>query len=187
MIRTPGWSITVAAILSAATLALSCLGLAGLFPLGAIHIGSFAGGFAVGHDRRAYQLLQTSRSPDALARAAEESRLALSLSPYDNSARLRLAYVDRLQHRSLGPAGVVQFSRSYDLVPYDHTVAAWRLRFGLENWAALTPEARAAVRREAMAFGRANSADVDVRGVLGSIHDPNGRLAGALWLHAMDG
>jgi hypothetical protein len=187
MTRRREWSIPAAAGLSAATLALSCMGLAGLFPLGAFHVGSFAGGFAVGHDRRAYQVLLGSSSPSALAVGAEESRLALSLSPYDNSARLRLAYVDRLQHRSLSSEGAAQFSRSYDLVPYDHTVAAWRIRFGLENWVALTPEARDAVRREAVAFARANTAALDIRAILRSIRNPNGRLAGALWLRSVGG
>jgi hypothetical protein len=110
----------------------------------------------------------------------------MALSPYDNEARLRLVYIDALRHPPVSSIGVARLAESYSLIPYDYTVAAWRIRFGLEHWAALTPELRAAIYEEAMAFGRVGSQDVNVRPILQSIHDPQGRLAAALWLQLLN-
>lgn len=179
MSSTRQWRLAAAAGLAAATLALSIAGLAGLSPVG--HVG----GLAEGHDRRAYRLLAAPRGAVDLDGAAAEANRALRLSPYDNSARLRLAYIDALRHGSLRAEGVTHIKQSYDLMPYDHTVAAWRIRFCLENWASLTPQVRASVHDEAMAFARVYSHDVNVRDILRSIRSPNGRLAAALWLYSL--
>jgi hypothetical protein len=142
-------------------------------------------GFAQSHDRRAFRLIERSKSPADLDAASREIGRALALSPYSNPARLRLAYIDTVRHGRLGPAGLAELARSYDLIPYDNTVAAWRIRFALEHWRALTPELRASVHSEAMAFAMAYSADVDAGAVLPTIHDPAGRLAAELWLQEL--
>jgi hypothetical protein len=144
-------------------------------------------GLAKSHDELAFGRLKTAATSEAARTGAEEEiHRALALSPYDNEARLRLVYIDSLRHPPVGAVGVARFEESYSLIPYDYTIAAWRIRFGLEHWGALSPVSRAAVYEEAMAFGRAHSQDVAVRGILQSIHDPQGRLAAALWLQLLN-
>jgi hypothetical protein len=121
-----------------------------------------------------------------MAGAAAQIDRALALSPYDNQARLRLVYIDALRHPPVGPAGVALLEQSYSLMPYDYTVAAWRIRFCLEHWAALSPALRDDVYQEATAFARSNSQQVSVIPILQSIHDPQGRLAAALWLRLLN-
>jgi len=151
-----------------------------------VGIGPFALGSTDGYEKRAYDLLVGSPSPADIARAEALAEKALSVSPYDNTARLRLVYIDSLRHRAVTPRGVTLFVQSYDLLPTDQNVAAWRIRFALEHWTELSPEARALVRNEAMTFARAGSVDPPVRQILSSIRNPSGRLAAALWLHALD-
>lgn len=142
--------------------------------------------FAERHDRKAYQLLTAASDRRTLEEASDEAELALALSPYSNSARLRLIYIDTVQRGSLGPDGLAHLERSYDLVPLDYTVAAWRVRFALEHWREIPPDLRRAAESEAMAFGRVGSKDADVRSSLASIHSPEGRLTAALWVLAMN-
>ena len=68
-------------------------------------------------------------------------------------SELRLAYLDSLQPGGLGPRGVAQLKRSYDLVAIDPDVGLWRIRFALENSQRLTPDLRSSVRNEALAMG----------------------------------
>jgi hypothetical protein len=142
-------------------------------------------GFSEPHDRRAFDLLSGDQTPAALAGAEAEAKRALALSPYNNAARLRLMYIDAQRRGSLGPAGLQHLARSYDLVPLDYSVAAWRVGYALEHWSQLTPEVRAAVQNEALAFGRTDSRDANVRAVLGRIRNPEGRIAAALWLRTL--
>lgn len=179
MSRPSPWKIAAAGVLTTGTLVLSATALASL--LGA----STPIGFAETYDKRAYALLTGPASPAALDSAASEASKALALSPYSNSARLRLTYIDTVRRGSLGPVGTAHLAKSYDLVPLDHTVAAWRVRFALEHWKELPPEARTAVETEARAFARTGSQDADVRAALGSIRSPEGRLAAALWLKTL--
>lgn len=142
--------------------------------------------FAERHDRKAYQLLTAASDRRTLDAAAREAERALALSPYSNSARLRLIYIDTVQRGAAGPAGLGHLKQSYDLAPLDYSVAAWRVRFALEHWRELPPELRRAAEAEAMAFGRVGSRDADVRSSLASIHSPEGRLTAALWLLALN-
>jgi hypothetical protein len=139
-------------------------------------------GLATSHDAISFRMLEGASTPATQAAATAQIERALALSPYDNQARLRLVYIDARRHPHISPAGVARFEESYSLMPYDYSVAAWRIRFGLEHWASLTPQLRSEIFTEAMAFGRAHSQDVEVRRILQSIHDPQGRLAAALWL-----
>jgi hypothetical protein len=141
-------------------------------------------GFSQAHDQRAFALLSTGAPLDRL-KAETEARRALALSPYENAARLRLADAYAASGPPVDVQAIGQLATSYDLVQYDYTVASWRIAFGLANWGRLPPDLRRSVYAEAMAFGRANSRDVDVRRILQSIRDPQGRLAAALWLHAL--
>lgn len=141
-------------------------------------------GYSQAHDQKAFALLSTGDPVNRLE-AETEIRHALALSPYDNTARLRLAYAYALSGPPLDREAIRQLALSYDLVQYDYTAATWRIAFGLNNWSRLTPDLRREIHDEAMAFGRVHSRDVDVRRVLKSIQDPQGRLAAALWLHAL--
>lgn len=165
------------------------LGLAGLMVL---NTGATVGAppisvaLSQGYDEAAYRRLLKAPSPADLDWAAAKSRQALAVAPYENNPRLRLAYVETLRHGRLTPEGARLFSQSYDLLPLDPNVAAWRMGFGLEHWESLTPDARRAVYEEARAFHRLGSRDVDVRQVLRGVRNPSGRLAAALWLSSFD-
>jgi hypothetical protein len=179
------WKITAAVIVAGAALLASGTALWALLAGGGPFMGSRLAGFAESHDRRAFRLIERSKAPASLDAASVEIGRALALSPYSNPARLRLAYIDTVRNGHLGAAGVAELARSYDLTPYDYSIAAWRIRFGLEHWRALTPELRASAHAEAMAFANAHSSDVDVPSVLRTIRDPAGRLAAELWLQEL--
>lgn len=180
------WKVYGAVALPAAALLAAAAGLSAILGQAGPLMWSDSLGVAAAHDQRAFQILQRSTGPQSAARAATEIRRALTLTPYDNAARLRLVYLDSLRPTGLDAEGLAAFARSYELMPYDYSVAAWRIRFGLEHWATLTPDLRSSVFAEAMAFGLAGSVDVNVGDVLRSIHDPQGRLAAALWLQVLN-
>jgi hypothetical protein len=186
MSRPRPWKFTLAAGLAGLTAIAGAGTLIALSRPGEIRIGAIAVGLSGGFDEQAFRRLAASRSQRELNGAAAEASRALALSPYDNSARLRLTYIDTVRHGGLRTEGVAQLSKSYDLIPYDHTVAAWRIGFALEHWDSLAPQDREAVRAEATAFAKANSQAGEFRNVLRSIHNPNGRLAAALWLQALN-
>jgi hypothetical protein len=140
-------------------------------------------GLTPGVDEAAFRALSP---PEDLVRAETKARQALALSPYQNNARLRLAYIQYRRDGRLNAAGAAEFARTYELVPVDAEVAAWRLRFGLEHWQDITPASRMAVEREARAFIAAGSNDVSARRILEAVRNPSGRLAAALWLHSID-
>jgi hypothetical protein len=173
------------AALTAAALVASVAGWAALVA-GPISLGPVTFGFSEAYDARGYALLLGSPSKAQIDRAETEARKALALSPYDNSARLRLAYIDTLRHGGLGAQGATLLAQSYDVLPIDQNVAAWRIRFGLEHWSDLSPETRAALHNEMLAFARAGSVDPPIRRILGAVRNPNGRLAAALWIHELD-
>jgi hypothetical protein len=179
MSRTLLWKIAAAGGLAATTLLLSMTAFASLSGV------TTPINFAETHDQQAYDLLVKSSAPKALDAAGAQAERALELSPYDNSARLRLTYIDTVRRGALGGRGLARLAESYDLVALDYTVAAWRVRFGLEHWRELTPELRKAVEAEALAFSRAGSQDVAMASVLQSIRNPEGRLAAALWVQAL--
>lgn len=185
MSRLRSWKSVAAPGLAAITLFASVGALAALGGLGGPFMWSRTVGFAESHDKRAHAILDRSTAPAALTQATAEVGRALALSPYSNAARLRLAYIDTVRNGRLGPVGRARLAQSYDLMPYDYSVAAWRVRFALEHWRSLTPELRGRVHAEALAFGRGGIHDVDMRGALQSIRDPAGRLAAALWLREL--
>lgn len=184
MTRRPPWKPTAVWALAGVTFALSLAALAALIGQTGPLMAGAGLGFSQSHDQRAFALLSTSAAMDRLRAEAEERR-ALALSPYQNTARLRLAYAYAASGPPVDAQAIGELATSYDLVQYDYTVASWRIAFGLENWGRLPPDLRRSVYAEAMAFGRAHSRDVDVQRVLQSIRDPQGRLAAALWLHAL--
>ena len=183
---TPQRTTTVLAVLASATALLAVGGLVVLNTGATLGSPPFVLGLSQGYDEAAYRELLPSASLANLDRAAARSRQALAVAPYENSARLRLVYIETLRHGRLTPAGVQLLVQSYDLLPLDPNVAAWRIGFSLEHWQSLTPDARRAVYEEARAFYRLGSRDVDVRRVLRGVRAPSGRLAAALWLHSFD-
>lgn len=176
---------TLGVSLSLITIVLSVFGLISLNSGAAISMGGLVFGSSQGLDQSAFARLKANATRSDLDEAARRARMALQLSPYLANSRLRLVYIDAQAGR-LSPAGLAEFSRTYDLIPRDPAVAAWRIQFGLEHWTQLNPATRRAVYEEVMAFGRLPSEDVPVRRILGSIHDPSGSLAAALWLRALE-
>lgn len=179
MKRSGRWKVAAVATLAVGTVFLSSAALFALLsPSAPI-------AFAENYDRRAYRMLTAPPTPGRLDGAEAAARKALALSPYSNSARLRLTYIDTVRRGSLGPVGHEHLAKSYDLVPIDHTVAAWRVGFALEHWTEVSPEVRRAVELEARLFARAGSRDADVVSRMRSIQSPEGRLAAALWLRTL--
>lgn len=172
--------LLVSGLLAAGALSLAALSLAALqgrpLPLGAATLR-----LSTGEDLRAKQVLDTGASREQFDRAEADVRRAIALSPYNNTARLRMAWIDAQRTGRLGPGGVRLFAQSYDLAPYDVAVAKWRIPFALENWKAIPPNTRANVRVEALAFGRDGSRMADVRTSLRAVQNPSGRVSAALW------
>lgn len=166
------------------TLGLSALALQSLSgapsPLGPVRLE-----MAAGEDTQTWRILAASPGPAALAQAERHARRALQLAPYNNQARLRLAYISTQRERTFGPQAQKLLAASYVLIPFDINVAAWRTHFALENWSMLLPEDRLAARKEAFAFNRSGSRTANIRSTLALISNPNGRLAAGLWLRSM--
>lgn len=184
MTRIRRWKLPALSSLAGLTLVASLASLAALVSEAGPLMSAHGIGLAAPHDARAFALLSSDRSSRRVE-GEQEARRTLDLSPYDNTARLRLAYAYSLNGPPEDQLAITELAQSYDLVQFDYTVAAWRIQFGLNNWGRLDPDLRRSVYREAMAFGRAHSEDVNVIKVLQSIRDPQGRLAAALWLHAL--
>lgn len=137
----------------------------------------------VGEDAIASALVESAKSQADLERASAHARRALSLAPYNNNARLRLAYIDsKLNGGQISKAGAAYVAQSYELAPYDPSVAAWRVRFALENWKALSIDARRATQAEAFAFGSGTELSGKIRVSLQSVQNPVGRVPAQLWL-----
>jgi hypothetical protein len=145
--------------------------------------GAIAFTFEVGEDAVASGLVENAKSRSDLERAATHARKALTLAPYNNNARLRLAFIDsKLHGGKVSSAGAVYIAQSYDLVPYDPIIAAWRIRFALENWQALDIDTRRATQAEAYALGRGTVVSGKIRSALQAVQDPVGRVSARLWL-----
>lgn len=179
-------NLGMAVSLGAATLLFGLLGLVSVNSGAVFGISPALLGSSQGLDQAAYDALADNPTSSKLDSAEALTRQALLLSPYENNARLRLAYIDAVRNGRLSAAGVAELKRTYDLIPVDPNVGAWRLRFSLEHWDELTPDTRRAVYDEAMAFGRVQTSEVNVRSILRSIRNPSGSLAAALWLRALD-
>ena len=134
---------------------------------------------SLAHDQRADAILaQAPHSPADLARARAETWTALNLSPADDAAWLRLAYIDRLSSGGLTADGIKWLQRSYAVAPFGPQTSFWRVRFALENWTALTPALRDAVTEEVrvqwpVRHDRYNE-------VFAALANPAGRLAGTM-------
>jgi hypothetical protein len=132
---------------------------------------------ATGEGRRAD--LALGATPPDLAVGAQTAARASMLAPYDSSARLRLAYIDALDG-NLGPEGVKALELSYELLPFDHYVAAWRVRFALDHWDQLTPTLRARVESEAFAFAKTTRRS-EMIAALSSVRSPVGVVPATFW------
>lgn len=177
-------ALVVASGLVATTLTLSVLALQALSGSPS-RLGPVRLEMAPGEDKQAWRILKASPTPADLVRAERHARRALQLAPFNNQARLRLAYISTQRDDHFGPVAQKHLAMSYVLIPFDLNVAAWRTRFALENWPRLLPEDRLAARKEAFVFNRAGSRTANIRDTLSSISNPNGRLAAGLWLRSM--
>jgi hypothetical protein len=179
-------NLALPAALAAATAALSVASYVALAKGEAFAAGPVRFALSDGYERAAG--LALTRLPPHLAfNAAEErSRKALELSPYNNTARLRLAYLDWARTGRLTPAGVQALVESYDLAAFDHQTEGWRIRLALENWQLVPEQTRFAVRDEAVAYARTLRRR-DVVALLRSTENPSGRVVALLWLRQLPG
>jgi hypothetical protein len=164
------------ATLAAITLFLSAAGLLSLNTEGG-HGLPLSPGHALGARRL---LMEAGNDPAAVAAAGAQATRALRLSPMENSPRLMLAYIDFQQNGRLTSKGFQHIKTSYDLVAVDPDSAAWRVRFGLETWDALTPDVRDAVRREALALYRLRGRRT-LKEITQGVTNPSGQVAAAQW------
>lgn len=171
-----------AAVLAIATLATALLGLGELArttPGQPARVLTFD----VAEDAVAAALVEKAQSPADYQQAAIHAGRALSLSPYNNNARLRLAFIDsKLHGDKLSATGRKHLAKTYDLAPYDPTLAAWRTRFALEHWQDLDLETRKAVQTEVRALGSGTVVSDKIRNELRSVQNPIGRVPAQLWL-----
>lgn len=178
--------LTVIAATPAACAILSILGLVALRGGGQTSLGSVTLLAAAGYDRQADRVIEAQTpSPAALREAASLSRRAIAQYPYDTRSWARLAYVDRMEHGSLTPAGVAALQRSYDLVGVDPDIGLWRIRFALENSQAIPKALRASVHEEVTAlwtYWGDRSRIIDLQPEL---ENPAGRLSLALWINQL--
>lgn len=137
--------------------------------------GSF--GVAEALDSRSARILSEGATPEEMAEVRALSRTAASLSPYNNSVRLRRVALDAALTGRLSAESARAIEESYDLFPVDHTTADWRIPFCLEHWGEISPATRLAVRSEILALASLHHPRWDVVKVLQSVQDPRGRLA----------
>jgi|WetSurMetagenome_2_1015567.scaffolds.fasta_scaffold167573_2 hypothetical protein len=163
-----------------ATLALSALN-QGPVTIGGAKIMDLATGDDLVADRT---LSQPDPHRDEVARRLSEQ--ALARYPYDTSALLRLAYIDRAGSDRLGPDGVAALKRSYALVPFDHYVAFWRIRFALENWAELPLDLKEAVRQEEVAVESQPGHRDNLRKTLSAVPPGPGGVVAGFWIARLD-
>lgn len=179
--RTKIW---IAGILAGLSFALALLHLIALTSGGAVILGpARLATVSAGLDRKAEQLLGERRPPTAAILQSERlTQLALDEFPYDTSAWLRLAYIDRLRLGHLSATGIAALSRSYDLVAVDPQFAAWRIHFALENWENLPLSLKNSVRTEAAALSSDGSGRGKLAAALRAVEDPIGSVIATLWL-----
>lgn len=136
---------------------------------------------AIGESRAAESALRST--PPDLAAATLFTERALAQAPYDSRARLRLAHIDSLDG-DLSPDGVAALDMSYQLLPFDQYVSAWRVRFALNHWGLLSPELRKKVEAEAFAFA-GTTRRREMLSTLASVSSPTGVVPAAFWTKRM--
>ena len=141
-------------------------------------------GFAVaaGQDRAAEAWLRKPQTAFVFQNARTTTLKALERAPYDNSALLRLAYLDKLENAGvLGQGGLQALETSYDRVPLDPYVAFWRIRFVLESWEQVPVELRLKVQQEVFALASEPGHRWPLRKLMRHIGNPYGAMAAAFW------
>jgi len=168
------WQVTAAFILALVTLTGSAFLAASIVAPESV-IGAWSP-LAWVHDRRAESLLEKAKpTPQDLQKAESESWTALSQAPVDDVAWLDLALNDRIRNGRLTSRGILYLERSYDVAPFGPDTSVWRIRFTLNNWAALTPELRKDVTDEFKAEWT-HAAD-QLQALQTQVNNPSGRLA----------
>lgn len=185
MIRSVRLAVMIGLV--AACMLYSLLGLVALRRGGRCQVGSLTLiEIAAGYDRRADQDLASDRpTMAALSEAGRLSRAAIAQYPYDTRAWSRLAYIDRLEHGVLTPAGAADLQRSYDLVGIDPDIGVWRIRFALENSQAIPRDVRRSVREEVSALWTFDDDRARIVNLKTAIQNPAGRLSLALWVNQL--
>ncbi len=115
-------------------------------------------------------------TPPDLEEAERQTRATLNERPLDAVAWARLAWI--ADQRGDAAGSLDALDRSYIAAPYGPEVTAWRLRFALERWSALTPDLRRQARSELL-VARATRPRL-IRDLEASVADPAGRMAMAL-------
>lgn len=138
---------------------------------------------AIGYDRVAEAAFLDPGGAAGMRVAEEASRNALSISPFDNAARLRLAYIDVSRSGRMTDYAARLLQESYDLVALDERMAKWRVRFALENWESISPQTRRAVQAEAEVLMQPGPTRRLMRMELERVSSPTGRMVAAFWLN----
>jgi hypothetical protein len=133
---------------------------------------------AAAAEMRAASILNRADPSPADVRLAEAAaRRALAIAPTHAAAWLDLAYIDRLRHGRLTPAGVAALQRSYDFEPLGPDVSPWRIRFTHEHWTEVGPELRRQAIKETESLWTAAGGAETLSAMPARITDGPGRMA----------
>lgn len=174
----PGLRLLVAAG-AVATMISAALVLSALNPAPS-PLDRFAPPLAAAQDRKAELLLH--RDPGAFDAATAASEAALTQSPYDTTALLRIALIDKERDGRLDAPGLAALTESYRRVPFDRTVSLWRIRFALECWNDLPATLRQSVQNEVFGVASEPGHVWPLRARLSRIGNPQGRVVASFWL-----
>ena len=113
--------------------------------------------------------------------ASQASAAAAVEAPFDTSALLRMAYLDRRMHGGLQDQGLTALRTSYARTPFDAEVGFWRIRFALENWDALPADLRLRVQDEVYGFAAEPGHRWPLRHLLRSVKTGYGAAVASFW------
>ena len=140
----------------------------------------FAPPVAAGYDRQAEAALRSKR-PERNRTAIAASEAALRSAPYDTTALLRIAQIDRQSDGRLDATGLSAVAESYRRSPFDRSVALWRIRFCLESWDRLSPDVKRSVHDEVFAVATEPGHMWSLRTRLTGVRNRQGRMIATLW------
>ena len=117
------------------------------------------------------------RGPGDIARLRAYAKRRLALSPADAGAWVSLAYAARAEEGRCGRACNGALTEAFRVGPLDPLTFAWRARFALENWPALTPAVRDLTIRHMRYAWSTPEGRLAIKDMGVTVREPSGRLA----------
>jgi hypothetical protein len=117
------------------------------------------------------------RTVEEVAALRNNARRRLALSPTDAGAWVTLAYAARAEAGRCDVRCNDALAQAYRVGPLDALTFAWRARFALENWPALTPAVREQTIRHMRYAWSTPEGRLAIKDMGVSVREPSGRLA----------